>query len=67
MLQEKHDYKLYLNNYLDVLIYDIFKDLIYTRVYYKKILPEHLNDINNIINNFELFYELVKNFDLKRW
>ena len=50
MLQEKHDYKLYLNNYLDVLIYDIFKDLIYTRVYYKKILPEHLNDINNIIN-----------------
>lgn len=60
MLQEKHDYELYLNNYLDVRIYDIFKDLFYTRVYHNKISSQHLNDINNIINNFELFYELVK-------
>ena len=60
MLQEKHDYELYLNNYLDVRIYDIFKDLFYARVYHNKISSQHLNDINNIINNFELFYELVK-------
>ena len=60
MLQEKHDYELYLNNYLDVRIYDIFKELFYIRVYYNEFSPQHLNDINNIINNFELFYELVK-------
>ena len=58
---KKHDdYELYLNNYLDVRIYDIFKDLFYTRVYHNKIASQHLNDINNIINNFELFYELDK-------
>ena len=59
IIQEKHDYELYCHYYQNVnmhILNKIMKELFYIRIN----LPQYLNNIILIINNFELFYKLFK-------